>query len=92
MKNTIDQRVSLVGTIWLHVKLGNSRARVVFISVRNLALPVLVETSYIDRFFKGSFPPERKSVPYNAKPVSNIAIKDMPEEHNSKAKIVTFIE
>lgn len=63
-KNAINQKVSAVGTITLQVRMGDSRVGVVFVVVHNLAIPVLLGTSFIDRFVRGIFSPERKIVAY----------------------------
>lgn len=36
--------------------------------VRNLTVPIILCTSFIDKFIKGNFPGERKTVPFNYPP------------------------
>lgn len=66
------QTITVEGVILLHVQLGDLRVRVWFGVVKNLAVSVLLGTSFIDRFVTGIFPPERKVVPQNSEPVDII--------------------
>lgn len=84
MKNGTNQKAGVVETITLHIRIGDSIVRVVFGAVRNVAAPVLLGTSFIDTYFKGSFPPERKIKLYNPKQVRIIAIKHLPEKHKNR--------
>lgn len=83
--------VSVVGTATIQARMGDSRLRVVFGVVCSLGMPVLLKTSYINRFLKGIFQTKRKRVLYNSKPVPNLVIKDMPEKHKNKAQDVLVI-
>lgn len=83
LRNVINQKISVVETIHLLVRMGDSRVRVRLGVVRNLAVPVLLETSFIDMFVKGIFSPERRVVPYNSKEVLVLVINDLPQEHNN---------
>lgn len=47
-------------------------------------MPALLGTSYIERLAKAIFPPERMIVPYNAKPLRILAIKDAQVERKSE--------
>lgn len=71
-------KVSAVGTVTLHARMGVSRVRVVFGLVCNLAVSALLGNSFIDRFLMG-FPPERKIVLYNYNPVLILAINNLPK-------------
>lgn len=64
--------------------MGNSTVRVVFDIVRSLVMTVLSERSWIDRFAKGIFHPERKIWPYHSKLVPIPAIANQPEEPKNK--------
>lgn len=66
----------MVGTITHHVKMGEARIRVVFEVVRQLVLPVLDGTSFIDKNVRGIFPEESKIVPHNSEPVHLFAVLD----------------
>lgn len=72
--------------------MGDSRLRVVFSVIRSLAVLFYLRTLYIDSFVKGTFPPNRKIVPSNSKPVPILTIKHVPEEHKDKAQEVTVME
>lgn len=62
----------------------DSRVRVAFRIVSNLPVPVLLRTSFIDRFAKGIFPLQGKLVPCSSKPALILAINDPSEEHETK--------
>lgn len=66
--------------------------RVVLGAACSLAVPVFSRTSYIDRFVKGIFLPERKIVPYDSKPKLILAMQGIPEEQRDKAKDITVME
>lgn len=90
-KNATNQNVTVFGTITVLVRIGDSGVRVVFGVVRELAVPLLSETSYIDIFVKGIFSREGMIVCCNSKLVVICAITNTPEEHNDKAKDLTVI-
>ena len=62
--------MNLVGVLPLFIRMGDLKVRVWFGVVENLAVPVLLGTSYIDRFVQGIFPQERKVVPNDSRPVA----------------------
>lgn len=66
--------------------MGDSRVRVVIGTVRDVAVPVILRTSFIDMFVKGVFSPERKIVPCNSKPVPIFAVHDLSEKQKDKIK------
>lgn len=82
----INEKVSVVGTITLHVRIGDSRVKVVYGAVRNLSIPVLLAIPFIDGFVKCIFPPEQKIVIYSSKGVPNPYNNDLPEEPKDKNK------
>lgn len=84
MKDATNQKVTVVGRIALHVKMGDCRVKVVFGDVRHLVVPVLVGTSFMDRLVKGIFSLERKMVSFSSEPVPILAIKNLPEEPKKK--------
>lgn len=51
--------VDVMGVIFLNVRMDDLRVRTWFCTVENLTVPVLLDTSSIDRFVKGILPPER---------------------------------
>lgn len=81
-----NHKVSVVGTIILHVTMGDARVTVVFRIARNLAVPVLIQTSFIDSFVKVSFSSEWKIVRYLPRLVQNLSIKDMLKAPKQKEK------
>lgn len=56
LKSTTNQNVDVVGTIVLHMRMGERNVRLTFEIVRNLAVPVRLSTSFIDKFNKRIFP------------------------------------
>lgn len=84
MKNENNQKVSAVGTIMIQARMDDSRVRVVLGVVYSLLIPVLLETSFIDRFVKGILPLKRKIVLYNSKLVPIHEVKGMRQEHKKK--------
>lgn len=66
--------------------------KVVFHVVHNLAVPLLEGTSYVDRFAKVIFSSEGKIVPYNYKPVPDLAFKNIPEKYKDKDRDELAIE
>lgn len=66
------QSVNVEAVILLHVQLGDLPARVWLGVVTGLAVSVLLGKSFIVGFVTGIFPPERKVVPKQSKPVEII--------------------
>lgn len=66
--------------------MADSKVGVAFGVVRILAVPVVLETPFIDPFMKDTFRPELRIVRYNSKPVPIIVIENMPAEPNNKNK------
>lgn len=63
LKNATSEMVSLVETMTLTFNMGDSRVRADLDVVHNLAIPVLIGTSNIDRSIKSILKPEQKIVP-----------------------------
>lgn len=61
--------------------------KVVFGVVRNLEVPVLLRTPYIDRFVMGIFPPEWKIISYNFKPISILATRTYQKNPRTRIRI-----
>lgn len=80
LSSAINQKVEDVDTI-IHINMGEARVRVTFGIIKNLAVPVLLRTSFIAKFVKGIFPTERKIVPYNRKPVSMERAYEAPDDN-----------
>lgn len=66
LKIATNQRVEVIGRISLHVQIEEGHIRVTFGIFRNLAVPVLLGTSFINNFAKGIFPGEKKMIPFNS--------------------------
>lgn len=60
--------------IVLHVGNGDSRIRVVLQTVRKLAVPTFLVTSFIDKCINGIFQTDRKMVPFNSRPVPILVV------------------
>lgn len=71
--------------------MGDSIVRSVFGGVHDLAVPVLIGTSFIDRFVKGMFSLERKTVPYSSKTLPILDFKSMSEEKKDKDQTYDII-
>lgn len=79
LEHASNEKVSVVLTTMVHVRMGYPIGREVFCFVRILALPFLLGTSYGERCVKGIFPHERKIVRYNSTLLLILVIKHMPE-------------
>lgn len=84
MKNVTSQKISVIGTLTLLVSIGDSIVGVAFGAVRNLAVPVFIEPSLIDRFVNGIFRLKWKIVPYNFKYLPIFDIRNLLEEPKDK--------
>lgn len=60
-----NQSVSVDGVILLHVLLGELPVKVFFSVVTHLGVPLLLGTSFIDRFVRGIYPQVRKVVSFH---------------------------
>lgn len=87
LQSATNQELNIVGTVTLPVRMADSRGRVVCDIVRNLAVPAILATLFIDRFLKGIFPHDRKIVLYNSKPVPILTINNRSEEQMKKEEV-----
>lgn len=78
LKKTINQMVSAAETITIDVRMCSSRVKIVFSVIYNLAVPVLLETSFTDSFLMIIVPPERKIIPYDSNLLRIPSIEKMP--------------
>lgn len=69
LRTATKEPISLRGKILLFISMNELSVRVLFGIVENLAIEVLLRTSFIDRYIRGNFPSERKVVPWNYSPV-----------------------
>lgn len=70
LRTATREHVNVEGVIPMFVRIGDLRVRAWFGVVENLAVDILVGTSFIDRCIRGIFPTERKIVPWHSRPVS----------------------
>lgn len=88
-----DEQDSWVfGTIILHIHLGDTRVSVMFRIFKKLALLVLFETTFIDRFVEGIFPTERKIFPYNLQPLSILKIHEVSVENRIETRKINVFD
>lgn len=62
LRSATNENVDVVGTVILHVQIGDIRVRVIFGIVRSFAAPALLRTSLMHKCIKGIFPTNRKIV------------------------------
>lgn len=75
--------------------MGDYRVSVLLDMVRNLEVPVILMSSFIDSFVKGVLHSVWRIVPYNSKPVPISAINDLPKYHkdeNDKGQYVMMMK
>lgn len=70
------QEPEVVGTILLHLHKWENGLRVIFRILKNQAVLVLLEISFINKFIRGSFPGGRKVATYNLHPVSILMVQE----------------
>lgn len=86
LKDAINEKVRVVGTITLHFRMEVSKVRVVFGAVSNFGVAVILRALSMERLVRGIFPPEHKIVHYNSKLVLILSITDTTEKLNNKKK------
>lgn len=64
-----NQKVRVVGTGKLLIRMGEASVRILFRLKHNLAFSALLETTFTDKFEKGIFLFGRTIVPYNSQPI-----------------------
>lgn len=67
-----SQPLNVTGVILLNLHMGGIRVRTLFGVLRKVAVPVLLDTSFIEWFVKRIFPPERKAFPFHSKTIAII--------------------
>lgn len=83
-RNATSQNVNVIGTITSHVRIDDSRGRLILGIVHKPVEPILLEASFTYKLVKGIFPPEQKIVTYNSKLVPILTINVSPEELKDK--------
>lgn len=73
----------------LRAGLREPRERIFFGIVKDLAVTVLLETSFIGKFVKQIFPGERKIVPYSSQPVLILMIHEASNHNRATVKTPT---
>lgn len=86
LRSATNRKVNIAGTVLLHIRIEDAIIRVVFGDVRSLAVPILLRTSFNDRFFKGIFPPKHDIVLYNSALVPILATVIKTEENLNQHK------
>lgn len=86
------QDVSIIGTVLLHVRMGDARFRMVYGAGRDLSVSIFLGISFIDRFFNGIYRPEHKFSLYNyaSVPIIAIVIKTEEEIYQNKQERISF--
>lgn len=62
-------KIRMFGATMLHVRKGEARKRVVWCVDQQRPVPILLDTSYIDRYARKISPRERKMISYNSSAV-----------------------
>lgn len=65
LRNATSQKVS-VGSVLLHIRMGDARIKAVLRVLRDLAVPIVLRKSFIKTSVKEIFPPEHSKVLYNS--------------------------
>lgn len=84
-ESTSNHLVNVIGKIMDFVQLGDLHVRVHFSVVENLAVPLLMAASCIERFVSGMLPTERCIVPIRFRPV--VAIPDQTAPSGQAAEL-----
>lgn len=74
----------MVETITLRERRVEARMQVVFGAVRQLAVPVQLGTSFIEKYVRGIFPDERKKVPHKSNSVHNLEVYEEAETKDER--------
>lgn len=84
LQSATNQRDEAVGTVMLYIRVWEARVKVVFWIVKNLVVPVLLKTSFIDRFVEGILLLEKKIVPYSSQPISFLTIHETQNDDKAR--------
>lgn len=78
IKSAANTPVNVIGKIMLFLQLGDLHLRVNFSVADNLAVPLRITMSFIDRFVKGIFLMERRIIPIQSRLVAIISGHSFP--------------
>lgn len=94
LKNAMNETDHVSGTIILHVRLLDRRVCVLFDVVENRIVPVLPDTSFIDRFISWIFPAKRQMFPYNYVPNLKVQFlkKDEKQEEDEETNLLMIFD
>lgn len=94
LKSSNSQSVNIAVTITLYVGKCDCLMRVVLGLLKNIAVPVLSGTSFIERFVKGIYLSEWKIFMYNSDSVALLLMikEDGKEEGSEEANSVMMLE
>lgn len=62
--------MKLVGVLQIFIKVGDMKVKLCFGVIDGLAVAVILERSFIDRFIRAIFPSKRKIVPFNSQEIA----------------------
>lgn len=92
LQSVTYQKLPMVGKITVHVRVGGARVRVDFGAVRQMAVPVLLESSFIDKYDREIVPDKRKIVPHNSESIPILAVlKEVETEEERAIKVARMI-
>lgn len=92
LRSVTNEKVEIVGTIVLYVRIGESLVRVMFGIVRNLAVPALLGTSLIDKFNKGIIPTKPNIILFSSLPVLILLIHGATNEGTAEEEIMEAVD
>lgn len=85
LRNASDTKPVVSGTITVYLSMKEPNTRVTIVVVDKLAILVLLETIFIDRFIMSIHPTERKIIPHHSPPIPSLLIhetKSAAENHS----------
>lgn len=80
IRSATDRILVAFGNTTHHLCIGESRYQATFGMVDKLALPVLLQTTFIDKFTKTIHPAEREIVPHQSPPVPILVVHKTKRE------------
>lgn len=90
LKSATGHALVVEVTVILHISIGNLRVWAWFGVVRELAVTIMLETSYINLFVRGIFSQELRIVPFHSRPVAIMA-DQMPKYDLTEELFVNVI-
>lgn len=84
LRSATNHKLTTVGTITLHMRMGEVRVRVFFGAVYQLAVPNLLGTELNDKYVRAIFPGESKILPYNSERAHITAVSEEAETEKER--------